>query len=159
MCILARLIKQKRGVISIEFALVFPFLILLFIFVLEMSRLMFIASSLNLVSSEIVRRVSLSEDVIKNSRSYANIFSEELENELSLWGIVTDKNSLNVIVKYCKNTQEVINEQCNGSLKEDSKIIYYYVSYKYNPLFASAFTKLADSSLTRRTIVYREFHS
>lgn len=159
MCNLVRLIKEKKGAILIEFSVVFPCLILLFIFVLEMTRVMFIASSLNLVASDIARKTALTEDVNEKSTTYATIYYNELKNELPLWGVVTDKDSLNVIVKYCKSVQEVIDEKCANSLQTESNIIFYDISYKYNPLFASLFTKLANSSLTRRTIVYREFHS
>lgn len=159
MCNLARLIKEKKGMISIEFAVLFPSLVVMFIFVLEMARLMFIASSLNLVAADIARKTALSEDVNQKSTTYATIFYNELKNELPLWGVVTKEDSLTVNVKYCKNIQEVIDEKCADSLQIESKIIFYDISYKYNALFASLFTKLADSSLTRRTVVYREFHS
>lgn len=156
---LARLIKGNKGVISIEFSLIFPWLLIMFLFVLEMGRLMFISSSLNLVVATTARKTALYEQLNKNGTSYPTIFYNELEKELPLWGVVTDKDSLIVNVKYCNTIQDVIYEKCDNSLRDTREIIFYEISYKYNAFFGSLFTKLADSSLTRRTVVYREFHS
>ena len=156
---LCNIIKEKRGVISIELAICFPVFLLMFIFVLEMNRLMFISSSLDLLTADVARRASITENINKNTSSYSNIFYNELSKELSLWPMLTSQDNFIVQVEFCNNIKNIVDDNCNTTSASLSKIIHYKVEYRYNAIFSSLFSDLADTSLKRESVVYREFQS
>lgn len=156
---LCNIIKEKRGVISIELAICFPVFLLMFIFVLEMNRLMFISSSLDLLTADVARRASITENINKNTSSYSNIFYNELSKELSLWPMLTSQDNFIVQVEFCNNIKNIVDDNCNTTSASLSKIIHYKVEYRYNAFFSSLFSNLADTSLKRESVVYREFQS
>lgn len=156
---LYNIIKEKRGVISIEFAICFPLFLLLFAFVLEMNRLMFIGSSLDLLTADVARRASITENINKNASSYSDIFYNELSKELSLWPMLTSQNNFIVQVEFCNNIKNIIDDKCDTTSTSLSKIIHYKVEYRYNAFFSSLFSNLANANLKRESVVYREFQS
>lgn len=156
---LNNIVEDKKGSIAIEASVLFPTLLLIFFVVLEMGRILFLGSALNIITTDITRRASLTEEVVKESKSYASIFYNQLSKELTLWSVLASKDNLIVDVKFCNSIQQVIDDNCENSVESDSQIILYNVKYQYNHLFNSLFNTLAESSLNQKTIVYREFHS
>lgn len=152
-------LKEKKGSISIEFALIFPMFIALFMFVLEISRVMFIGSALDLVSSQVGRETTITENINKNSLTYTNIYEEVLAREIPGWTILASKDNFKIDVQYCNTIKDVINNGCSSNLSMTNKIILFNVTYSYKAIFPSLFSKLIDASLIKKVVVYREFYS
>lgn len=149
-----RFLHQEKGVVSIEFAIIFPFLLLLFIFVLEFSRIMFIGSAMDLVATEATRRSAITEGSLVD---YDAQLKQTLVQDVPLWPFLTTADDFHVNVTYCATIQDVINNNCDATLHDSHEIILFQLNYQYFAAFSSLFSHIIDSSLTKKTIVYREF--
>ncbi|WP_392560896.1 pilus assembly protein [Orbus sturtevantii] len=149
----------KTGAISIEFAIIVPMLILLFLFVLEMSRIMLIGSALDLVSTQISRKTTVTENINQSASSYSVIYRQALADEVPGWGIFTSLNNFTIAVNFCNSISDVINNRCNETQPAENKIILFDLQYQYSAIFSSLFSKLIDASLNKKVVVYREFYS
>lgn len=144
---------QKNASVSIEFAIVFPYLIVLFLFVLEFSRIMIIGSALDLVTTEITRKTAISQNA-----NYNQQLQELINSEVPLWPYIADPKKFEITVKYCKKIDEAINNNCLNMPVSDAPILLFELKYDYNAIFSKLFARILDSSLEKKTIVYREFY-
>lgn len=144
--------RQKKASVSLEFAIVFPSLVVLFLFVLEFSRIMFIGSALDLMTTEITRRTANSQQ-----SNYQQQVQQLIQSESVLWPYIADPNKFQVTVEYCKTVEQAINDSCQAALSNDTRILLFELKYSYSAIFSQMFSYL-NTSLTKKTIVYREFN-
>ncbi|MFQ0992764.1 hypothetical protein B5800_11010 [Gilliamella apicola] len=142
---------QKNGVVSIQFAVIFPFLLILFLIAFEFSRLMIIGSALDLMTTEITRQTAITEQ-----DDYAEKIEGLIQSEVPLWPYIADTNNFSVNLKYCKKVSEVVGDQCQSALTDETHILQFDLEYQYFTVFSQLFSYL-DTALTRRVVVYREF--
>ena len=142
---------QKNGVVSIQFAVIFPFLFTLFLIAFEFSRIMIIGSALDLMTTEITRQTAISEQ-----DDYAEKIEDLIQSEVPLWPYIADTNNFRVTLKYCKKVSEIIGDQCQTSLTDETHILLFDLQYQYFSIFPKIFSFL-DTALTRKAVVYREF--
>ena len=142
---------QKNGVVSIQFAVIFPFLLILFLIAFEFSRLMIIGSALDLMTTEITRQTAITEQ-----DDYAEKIEGLIQSEVPLWPYIADTNNFSVNLKYCKKVSEVVGDQCQSALTDETHILQFDLEYQYFTVFSQLFSYL-DTALTRKTVVYREF--
>lgn len=145
---------RDKGAISIEFAVIFPLFLTLFLFTLEFSRVMFIGSSLDLMSTQIGRKSMLNEN---SNIDYSVEFNRILGEELPLWPLLTTASDFHVTVKYCQTMNDVIQDSCNFSSGVNDKIVFYTIEYRYYAILSQLFSRFFDSSLTKKIVMYREF--
>lgn len=150
-----QLYKQNRGsVISIEFALIMPCLVLMFIFVLEFSRVLLIGSSLDLVMTEVTRSTAISE----HDDNYQDLFVAQLQSDFSWWPILASVDKTKLSVTYCSSIHAALNDNCSTQANKQS-LILFEASYQYSAIFSPFFNDLIDASLTKKALVYREFYT
>ena len=142
---------QKNGVVSIQFAVIFPFLLSLFLIAFEFSRLMIIGSALDLMTTEITRQTAITEQ-----DDYAEKIEGLIQSEVPLWPYLADTKNFSITLKYCKKVSEIIGDQCQSTLSDETHILLFDLKYQYFSLFPELFSFL-DTALTRKTVVYREF--
>lgn len=143
--------RHKNGVVSIEFAIIFPFLIILFLIALEFSRVMIIGSALDLMTTEITRQAAITEQ-----DDYAEKIEGLIQTEVPIWPYIADPSHFDVTVRYCKKVDDIINDQCQSTLTDETHILLFNLRYQYLVIFTEFFSFL-DTALTRKTVVYREF--
>lgn len=146
-------IQNRGGIFSIEFALIFPCLVMMFIFVLELSRVMLIGSSLDLVMTEVSRKIAITE----NNKDYKQLFITQLESDFSWWPILASINKTQLNVSYCDTINDVLNNNCSTDADE-KPLILFEVNYQYNAIFSPLFSDLIDASLMKKAVLYREFY-
>lgn len=154
-----RLIIQNKGSIAVEFAIIIPFMIFLFLFVFEMSRLMLIGSSLDLLSAELSRKTAITEDILTSNLNHSDVFYDHLSMDNPWWVSLTSEDNFTVTVEFCDSIDQVIDGSCNAILSETSTIIFFKLVYKYPEVLSIIFDQLTDASLNKNVIVYREFYS
>lgn len=142
---------KKNGVVSIQFAVIFPFLLILFLIAFEFSRLMIIGSALDLMTTEITRQAAITEQ-----DDYAEKIEGLIQSEVPLWPYIADTTNFSVNLKYCKKVSEVVGDQCQSALTDETHILLFDLKYQYFSVFTQLFSFL-DTALTRKVIVYREF--
>ncbi|MWP46337.1 TadE/TadG family type IV pilus assembly protein [Gilliamella sp. Pas-s27] len=145
--------RQKNASVSIEFAIVFPSFIVLFLFVLEFSRIMFVGSALDLMTTEITRKTAISEQ-----QNYDQQLQQLIESEAPLWPYIADPQKFHITVAYCETIEKAINNNCQGSPSDDTHILLFELTYDYYAIFSQLFSRILDTSLKKKTIVYREFY-
>ncbi|OCG22548.1 MULTISPECIES: TadE/TadG family type IV pilus assembly protein [unclassified Gilliamella] len=145
--------RKNNANVSIEFAIVFPYLIVLFVFVLELSRIMFIGSALDLMSTEITRKTAISEN-----GNYTKQMQQLVISEVPLWPYLTNPDDFHVTVAYCQTIQDVINKTCQNTLNADTRLLLFNLQYDYYAMFSGPFSRILNSSLTKKTVIYREFY-
>lgn len=143
--------SEKKAVVSIQFAVIVPFLIFLFLAAFEFSRIMIIGSALDLVTTEITRQTAISEQ-----DDYAQKIDNLIQSEVPLWPYIANPNDFNVTIKYCEKIRDIIDDQCQGSLNDDTKILLFDLRYQYIPVFSDLFV-FFDTALAKKTVIYREF--
>ncbi|WP_085246768.1 TadE/TadG family type IV pilus assembly protein [Gilliamella mensalis] len=147
--------RKNNANISIEFAIVFPFLILLFLFILELSRIMVIGAALDLMSSQLTRRAAISKD----GNYYVENLQKLVNSEVRLWPYLTNPDDFHVTAVYCRTVHDAINETCEHTLSADSHLILFNLKYDYYAVLSEPFSRFLDISLTKKIIVYREFYN
>lgn len=143
--------RQKSASVSIEFAIIFSYLLVIFLIVIEFSRVIIISSALELVTTEITRKTAITEQ---------NRYSEDINNfiksEVPLWPYITDPSDFHVTIAYCRNVKDIINNNCQNSLNDETRILSFSLEYSYSTVFSDLFSFL-NTALKRKVIVYREF--
>ena len=142
---------EKNGVVSIQFAVIFPFLLSLFLVAFEFSRLMIIGSALDLMTTEITRQTAITEQ-----DDYVEKIEALIQSEVPLWPYIADTNNFSITLKYCKKVSEIVGDQCQSALTDETHILLFDLKYQYFSVFTQLFSFL-DTALTRRVVVYREF--
>lgn len=150
---LGKFYKRNNGSISIEFAIICPCLILMFAFVLELSRIMLIGSALDLEVAEISRKTAITENV-SNANGYRQVFIEQLKKDIPWWDVLASEDQFQVEVIYCDHIRDLIYEQCAPAV---GKILLFKINYNYSTMFPSLFGDFIDTSLNKKAVVYREF--
>lgn len=145
--------RQKNANVPIEFAIVFPYIIILFLFIIEFSRIMFIGSALDLVTTEITRQTAISQ---KND--YNQKLQQLIRTEVPLWPYIADPKKFEIAVTYCKTIDETIKNNCQGSPSDDTRILLFKLKYDYRAIISNLFSRILDTSLEKKTVVYREFY-
>lgn len=152
---LGKFYKRNNGSISIEFAIICPCLILMFAFVLELSRIMLIGSALDLEVAEISRKTAITENVSK-ANDYRQVFIEQLKKDIPWWDVLASADQFQVEVTHCNYIDEVIQDQCVAS-GIVGKILLFKINYNYSTMFPSLFDDFISTSLNKKAVVYREF--
>ncbi|NUF48519.1 TadE/TadG family type IV pilus assembly protein [Gilliamella sp. ESL0250] len=147
------LFRQKRASVSIEAAIVVPYLGVLFLFVLEFSRIMAIGSSLDLMVTEITKKTSLYE-----YNDYDEVVNHFALLEVPMWPYLTNGEELDITLTYCETIEEAIENKCQDALSDNTHILVFDLEYHYYAIFSELFSRIIDSSLKKKTIVYREFY-
>ena len=143
--------SQKNGVVSIQFAVIFPFLLILFLIAFELSRVMIIGSALDLMTTEITRQAAITEQ-----DDYADKIESLIQTEVPLWPYITNPSHFNVTVRYCKEINDVISDNCQTNLTDETHILLFDLRYQYLVVFTEFFGFI-NTALARKTVVYREF--
>lgn len=151
--------NQSGAVFSIEFAVIAP-LFMLFIFaIIELCRLLFIASVLDVITVEGAYFTAKSEVEMRN---YSKLFYDKVSEEVPLWPLLTSDSALEINIMYCSSINDAVNYlttsggHCSSSPMHRALAIFS-VKYHYSPLVSpSALTSLNDI-LERQVVVFKEY--
>ncbi|MDM2843536.1 pilus assembly protein [Citrobacter sp. Cpo090] len=148
-----RLIKKMRGedgAIAVELSLVIiPFLVSI-LFIIELCRVMYLSSALDVVLAESGRYISLDSTVTDHSTA----FEQNIKNNASHWPLLFSGSEISVKVKHCKNIADILKDSCvTGTTTADHLLSVYSFRYSYQPVFFFFGTGFF-SSIFERNIVY-----
>lgn len=150
---LMRVIKKLRkddGAIAVELSLVIiPFLISI-LFIIELCRVMYLSSALDVILAESGRYISLDSSVT----DYSSAFEQNLKNNAKNWPLLYSGTEVSVTVEHCKNIPDLLNKNCTtGVTADDYFLSVYSFKYSYQPVFFF-FSTGFFSSIFERNIVY-----
>lgn len=116
-----KFIRDQHGVSAIEFAFVFfPFMLSILVLV-EVSRLSYITTALDLIISESARSSSLLED----SNNFENDFERRFKSKIESWPLISRDVNFTSNIKYCASLTELTDKNCTG--RSDSPLAIYNI--------------------------------
>jgi|GEM_PF-2421202 len=152
-----RFCQQRGASVSIEFAMILPFLLFLFLLTLELSRIMLISSSLDLLSTELSRKTAIAEPKELAAKSYQTLLNEQLIDELGQWTILADVGNVTTTLSFCESVDDIVTNRCTDTISDGDKLILFKIKYDY-PIFFSSLFNLSSIAFDKKAVVYREYY-
>lgn len=153
--------KNNKGVAAVEFALVFIPFMMLILFTLECSRMIYLYATIDLSLSEASQRTSNSgrSNNPGNTYDYETAFRDAFKNNLKDMPLsnIGNDGQITVSVKYCQNIDQIIGDSCLPVNSKNNPLALYHVTYEYKPLFFALATGFLDMSMTRDIIHVQEY--
>ncbi|WP_145524375.1 TadE/TadG family type IV pilus assembly protein [Yersinia vastinensis] len=145
--------RQNNGSITIEYAILFTLFIFMLLASAEISRLLYISSSLDLAISEAAK--SAKNKKSNDNSSYLSVLKQNLVKQKGMLGIfITKDNQVGARIFFYQNLSDIINN--NPSDNTRSPLAKYTVSYLYHPIFFPFSTHWSKTLLSREVIFVQE---
>lgn len=158
-----KFIKNQKGmIISIEFAIIVPIFILLFLMFIELSRLLYISTVLDSITIDGSYYTSKTND-LDNKQDLEEIFYNKITREQRLWSLVASVDDLQVDVAYCSLVNDAIdylNKNSSNCYRSpfSNALVVFSVSYKYHPMLTdNALVQKLKTTLSRHVVVFKEY--
>lgn len=147
--------NSNSGSTTIELSLIFIPFIMAMLFLVELCRVVYISSALDLILAESGYRTSL-----RSSESdYKAFFTKELNNRLEAWPLFSKKIKLNFSMRYCDNVGTLVdnNSHCSSTNSVRKPLVLYNVSVNYLPLFFIFPHNVIDRQLNKKAVFVQEY--
>lgn len=145
----------ERGVVAIEFAMVFLPFILSILFIAEMCRVVYLSSALDLILAESgqVASISLAPE------NYKKYFTKELNERMEHWPLLSRSVDVDLSILYCDSIATIVHDTGGCSLTSalNKPLALYKVSIDYQPLFFIFPRDITVRELSRRIAFVQEF--
>ncbi|WP_318357394.1 TadE/TadG family type IV pilus assembly protein [Enterobacter sp.] len=149
------LICRNEGFVAIEFALVvIPFIISI-LFIMELCRVIYIMSSIDIILSETSSAVATSQSSSGN-KEFQKRFSE-VSNGWAL--LLTGKNiNIKTDIKYCPTINDLVIGRCSNApaVAANATLAIYQVNVPYEPVFFIFPTSFVQKQMFRRVVLILE---
>ncbi|MDF7680869.1 pilus assembly protein [Enterobacteriaceae bacterium ESL0689] len=144
----------ERGTAAVEFSLVLiPFLLSIF-FIIELCRIVFISSAVDLIIAESgnVAAVTTVPD------RYQTYFNSEIDKRMKSWPLISRDTHVKVSLQWCNDIDAVINDSCSQSsvAGNSEPLAFYNMEAEYKPLFFFFPQQSIDKMLNRRILLVQE---
>lgn len=145
-------LKSKKGLATLEFAILFLPFFLLVMSILETMILVYQISIIDYITTSAGQYASSSTP----ADGYEKKFQEYIDKHKKNLLLFTDtKSSLNPSLKFCRSIVELENNNCTGNDMEN-KIIIYTLNYKMKPLFPILRIFQMPENTSSKAIYYSE---
>lgn len=153
------LFSKEDGAATVEFAFVaIPFIISL-LFIMELCRIIYIMSSVDLILSEASTETAISTKVSDKDSHF-----EKMVNDIAKgWALllVGDNVKITTKIEYCMSIDQLIDDKCLPvSQKYDAsatgELAIYSVTVPYRPLFFMFPGAFVQNSMMRKIVLVQE---
>ena len=148
--------KERKGVVAVEFALVFIPFFALVLFTMELSRVIYLYAAIDLSLSEASQRASYA-GTAGEANDYASLFNIAFKNNIEKTPLLFNDDTVDITVKYCDSIDKIIARNCSGSDSSGMPLAMYNISYHYKPVFFIFPSDFLQNSLTRNIIHVQEY--
>lgn len=145
-------IKNKQGVVAVEFALVFIVVITALMFIFELCRLIYIVGAINLTIAEAGRYGAYQESQTTIETNFHNALKKNMDN----WPLFNKTNEIKINIQYCSTIHEYLNNQCASSPGYSRYLLIYNVNYHYKPIFFYFPGDLMNSIISEKAAIIYE---
>lgn len=163
MCLpLYKKLGEEKGIVAVEFSFVIVIFLFMVFFIFEISRYMFISSTIDFMLSS-AARTSASRS--ESNTDYNELFRKTITTDNGFWAGFIDPSLLATRVTFCDTVAQAVANQCSAADSDLKKLAVYQVSYRYQPLILSgvpgAETLVAalKNSLSRQIIYVQEYET
>ncbi|MCO6524384.1 MAG: pilus assembly protein [Candidatus Schmidhempelia sp.] len=158
-----KFIKNQNGIImSIEFAIIVPIFLLLFLMFIELSRLLYISTILDSIAIDGSYYAAKTNDLDKK-KDLEVIFYNKVSKEQALWSLVSTVDDLEINVAYCslvKDATDYLNKNGGNCYASPfgNALVVFSVGYKYHPILTNnALVQKLRTTLVRHVVVFKEY--
>lgn len=145
-------LKSKKGLATLEFAILFLPFFLLIMSILETMILVYQISMIDYITTSAGQYASSSNP----TDGYEKKFQEYIDKHKKNLLLFTDvKSSLKPSLKFCRSIAELENNNCTGNDMEN-KLIIYTLSYKIKPLFSILRIFQMPENTSSKAVYYSE---
>lgn len=148
------LFSRNDGALAIEFAFVaIPFIISI-LFIMELCRVVYVMSSVDLILSE-----AGSASVTLTSTSEADEYFDKLINEMANnWPFLLHSKNVKVqtSIQYCNSITQLVSNQCSSSNSSDALLGIYEITIPYKPVFFAFPYSLLQNEMVRSVVFVQE---
>lgn len=141
--------KEKKGIATLEFAILFMPFFLLLAALFETLLLIYQTSTIDYITSSAAQYASASEP----DKGYKKQFEGYIESRQKDLLIFTTMDNLKISLEYCRTIGELEKGKCTGDNK-NNKLIIYSIEYKVNPIFGFLRLISGESEKTISKVVY-----
>lgn len=147
-------VVTERGVAAIEFALVFAPFMMSVLFIIEICRMVFVSSAVDMIIAESgnIAAVTTTPD------KYYKYFNDEMNKRMQDWPLISNDVIVKVSLASCKDIDAVIDNKCStsGTPGSSDGLAFYSMQADYKPLFYFFPTSSAEKILSRRILLVQE---
>lgn len=144
---------RNDGAVAVEFAfVVIPFIISI-LFIMELCRVVYVMSSIDLILSE-----AGTASVTLTDSSEANAYFDNMINEMaSNWPFLLYSKDVKVQtnIQYCDSIAQVTNNQCSSSASK-ALLGIYQITVPYEPVFFAFPDSFIQNEMIRKVIFVQE---
>lgn len=145
-------LKSKKGLATLEFAILFLPFFLLIMSILETMILVYQIAIIDYITTSAGQYASSSNPVDGYEKKFQQYIDKHKKNLL----LFTDtKSSLKPSLKFCRSIAELENDNCTGNDTEN-KLIIYTLNYKIKPLFSILRIFQMPENTSSKAIYYSE---
>jgi len=150
-----RLLLRNEGFIAIEFALVIIPFIISILFIMEICRVIYIMSSIDIILSETSGAVATSTSTVLDNSNFQKRVAE-VSNGWAL--LLTGKNvKINTNIQYCQTIRNLANNQCTPTAASPTAALAIYeITVPYEPVFFIFPSSFVQKQMFRRVVLIQE---
>lgn len=153
---LFRFIYDRRGVVTVEFALTILLFLFMVFFVAEMSRMAYVSSVIDLAISEGAKEGKNAST--RSDGTYESRFEKHLtQGGGVLWSFLTRDDAIEMSVTYSNSIADMIDTGGQAGQSKDNALARYQLLYHYHPMFFPFPKSWADPLFNREVIFVQEY--
>lgn len=145
-------LKSKKGIATLEFAILFLPFFLLIMSILETMILVYQISIVDYITTSAGQYASSSNPIDGYEKKFQEYIDKHKKNLLLFADV---KSSLKPSLKFCRSIVELENNNCTGNDAEN-KLIIYTLNYKIKPLFPILRIFQMPENTSSKAIYYSE---
>lgn len=145
-------VKEKKSVITVEFALIIIPYLLLFLLTAEICRMFYVSSVINLSLAESSRYAANNREL-----SYKEAFINNYKKNLVSFPLLANANQISFDVYYCETIEDIISDKCITNNKDKMPLAIYHIDYHYKPVFFILPNNYTNKIISRNLVYVQEY--
>lgn len=156
---LKRLFTREDGAAAMEFAFVaIPFLISV-LFIMELCRIIYVMSSVDLILSDTSSATAISTTSTNNDADFNRAVNDKAKGWILL--LVGDNVQIETSVTYCQSIQDIVDRKCSPAARTPdaattATLALYRITVPYKPLFFVFPGAFVQNTMTREVVLVQE---
>lgn len=149
-----KILSRNEGAVAIEFAFVVVPFIISILFILELCRVVYIMSSIDLILSEASSATATRRNIADNNE----YFESAVNNMSSGWALLLAGGNIkvNTNIEYCATIEQLTSRHCSSTGSNTSPLAIYEVNVPYSPIFFVFPSSVVQQQMTRRIVLVQE---